>query len=101
MVKIPEPVQELLKHLRSTGTGENKLAIIEQIGIETKGNKEVFLHEVNKQLSTSPATLAKMYKFIGVEPIPLAVQPEVDEPVSSTESSSEELKKEESKSKKK
>lgn len=64
--KVPQPVVELVEHLRSTGTGQAKLDLIEKIGIECKGNKDVFLHEVNKQLAHWPITVGKINSFVGV-----------------------------------
>lgn len=67
MKKVPEPVVELVNHLRSTGTGEAKLELLEQIGRECGSNRDIFMHEVSKQMAQWPATIAKIKKFTGAD----------------------------------
>lgn len=75
MSKCPQPVLELIAHLKSTGTGESKLAALEKLGSQTK-SPEQFLAQADKVVPTG--TMKKIREYVtakGETPPPVPPPP--------------------------
>lgn len=62
MKECPQPVLDLVEHLRSTGTGKSKLEIIKQLGAESEGADD-FLEKATKAIPEG--TMKKIKEYIG------------------------------------
>lgn len=82
--ELPQPIQDLLKHLKTTGTGQAKLDKLAAIGLKSADGNEFMLAA---KLAVSDVTFAKIQEYVNQQKALAATnQPElvVDSPNTGT-----------------
>lgn len=81
MAKCPQPVLDLIEHLKSTGTGKEKLAALEKLGGQVK-NPEQFIEQASKVIPAG--TMNKIREYLAAQGKPVPPEP-TPEPPKTTE----------------